>query len=80
MTSWEACERGGKNGKAVQIVGVTETGLQLKKEVLEGILQSVPADLPLAVLSIGGEYRTGKSFFLNYFRLCLLNQVHVFDQ
>lgn len=80
MASWKAQEQGsGSVVKAVQIVEVAEEGgLILKKNALEEILAQLPsADMHVAVLSICGEFRTGKSFFLNYLLHCLSNKVRV---
>ena len=40
---------------------------QFEKDKLSSILRAVPADMPVAVVSVVGAFRTGKSFLLSWF-------------
>lgn len=45
----------------------------LNKENLSSIIAKIPADCKVAVVSVVGAFRTGKSFLLNFFLRYLRN-------
>ncbi|DBA05278.1 TPA: LOW QUALITY PROTEIN: hypothetical protein N0F65_007440 [Lagenidium giganteum] len=55
--------------KARQIVSINEEGtkFQLDEEALDAIFHKVPADIKVAIISVVGAFRTGKSFALDLF-------------
>lgn len=70
ISSTSGDERKPSTHSAVQIVNVnpeTRT-FELDLDALEGILlQDKVRDKPVAVVSIAGDFRKGKSFLLNFF-------------
>lgn len=59
----------GEMGEAIQIVNSNdEHSFELNEEALEKVLlQDDIKDLPVAVVSIAGAFRKGKSFMLDFF-------------
>lgn len=59
----------GEKGEAIQIFNSTdEHTFELNEEALEKVLlQDDIKDLPVAVVSIAGAFRKGKSFMLDFF-------------
>jgi len=53
----------------LQIVTISDDGTSfaLQDDALSGILHKVPPTMKVAVLSVVGSFRTGKSFLLNFF-------------
>lgn len=62
-------------GKAVKIIDIDESGecFVLDEESLERIFSQVPVDMNVAVVSVVGAFRTGKSFLLDFFLRYLRN-------
>lgn len=56
-------------GKAVKIIDIDETGqsFKLNERALQKVFSTVPDDLPVALVSVVGAFRTGKSFLLDFF-------------
>ena len=61
------------NGKTIQIVSTGEgdkgggNDFTLDKPALKGILDKIPSDSRVSVVSVVGAFRSGKSFLLNFF-------------
>lgn len=51
--------------KAVQIVSIDGVSIKLNQELLGEVIQKIPEDYKVAVVSIVGAFRTGKSFLLD---------------
>lgn len=54
-------------GKAVQVFNPVGNGFKLDEIALASVLEKVQ-DTPVAVVSVAGAFRKGKSFLLNFFR------------
>jgi hypothetical protein len=65
-------------GQSLPLLRHQEDGFVVDKEAFRDILcQSDLLDRKLVVFSIVGEYRRGKSFFLNFVMRYLMNQVRL---
>jgi len=61
--------KGKTSGEAIKIIDINAEGdsFVLNEEKLRQVLQKVPKDLKLNVISVVGAFRTGKSFILDLF-------------
>mmetsp|Transcript_2887 Transcript_2887/g.3400 ORF Transcript_2887/g.3400 Transcript_2887/m.3400 type:complete len:550 (+) Transcript_2887:2-1651(+) len=64
-----------EDGKAVKIIDIDESGecFVLDEEALREIFSKVPVDMNVAMVSVVGAFRTGKSFLLDFFLRYLRN-------
>lgn len=64
--------------KARQIVSINDEGtnFMLDEEALRGIFHQVPEDMKVAIFSVVGAFRTGKSFVLDLFLRYLRHASH----
>lgn len=66
------------SGRVVPLLQREGSGFKIDESAFDDILsQSDLLDRKLVVLSIVGEYRRGKSFFLNFLLKYLVNQVRL---
>lgn len=58
-----------ENGRAIQILISNEDGdsFTLDGEALNSIIERTPKNVPIAVVSVVGAFRSGKSFMLDFF-------------
>lgn len=66
------------HSRLVQIVSINEAGtsFELHDDQLREVLHRVPAEMPVAVMSVVGAFRTGKSFLLGF----VLRYLRAFDE
>jgi len=66
-------------GKPIQIISFDNRKLKLRKQELDKILNNKDEleGMPIAVLSVVGAYRTGKSFLLSWMERFLSSDVKV---
>eukprot|EP00924_Labyrinthula_sp_SR-Ha-C_P003089 maker-scaffold_50-snap-gene-1.6-mRNA-1 protein AED:0.01 eAED:0.01 QI:99/1/1/1/0.5/0.33/3/525/524 len=55
--------------KAIKVVDIDSTGnsFELDEKSLKSIFSSIPEEMPIAIVSVVGGFRTGKSFLLDFF-------------